>query len=72
MKMPSGVVNLLGSRSTLLSGHTPPLHCKAILRGNIMQKLVARFNGVSASGEDLVFEAIGKEVIQKRCLFTVC
>lgn len=47
MKMPSGLINLLGSRSTLLSGRTPPLHCKAILRGNIMQKLVARFNGVS-------------------------
>ena len=49
MKMPSGLVNLLGSRSTLLSGCTPPLHCKAVLRGNIMQNLVARFNGVLAS-----------------------
>ena len=65
VKMSSGLVNLLGSRSTLLSGRTPPLYCKAVLRGNIMQKLVARFNGVSASGGDLVLKQLEKKLFKR-------
>ena len=66
MKMPSGLVNLLRSRSTLLSGRTPPLHCKAVLRGNIMQNLVARSVG---EWRRFGVEAIGEEVIFKRDAF---
>ena len=71
--MPSGLVNLLGSRSTLLSGRTPPLHCncKAVLRGNIMQNLAARFNGVLASGGDLVLKQLEKKLYSKEMPFTV-
>ena len=73
MKMPSGLVNLLVSRSTLLSGRTPQLHCKAVLRGNIMQNLVARFNGVLtlASGGDLVLKQLEKKLYSKEMPFTV-
>ena len=71
MKMPSGLVNLLGSRSTLLSGRTPPLHCKAVLRGNIMQNLVhvARFNGVLASGGDLVLKQLEKKLFKRDAFY---
>ena len=69
VKMSSGLVNLLGSRSTLLSGRTPPLYCKAVLRGNIMQKLVARFNGVSASGGDLVLKQLEKKLFKRDAFF---
>ena len=65
VKMPSGLVNLLGSRSTLLSGRTAQLLCKAVLRGNIMQNLVARFNGVLASGGDLVFKQSEKKLFKR-------
>ena len=67
--MPSGLVNLLGSRSTLLSGHTPQLHCKALLMGNIMQNLLARFNGVLASGGDLVLKQLEKKLFKRDAFY---
>ena len=49
----------------------PQLHCKKVLRGNIMHNLVARFNGVLASGGDLVLKQLEKKLYSKEMPFTV-